>query len=337
MAGRSRIEWIDCAKGITILLVIIAHTVPELYGVIYSFHMPLFFALSCVTYQFSKDTGELLMKTKSAFRHLIVPSISVYFVVTVCFVFNNHNMFLSYDDVMFFFIGKILTLIYASAVEVTINDIRIDAIGPIWFLTALFIGRTLFDYLQLRLSKKKLIMFCVVLSLLGILLGKTLWLPFSLDVVFALMPIFYFGYVLNQFHVEIHPCLKFFVYSMLWIIVFLPFHFSVYDYLDFGVRSYPFYPFFYLTTIFGTLMVAEFSVLLVKQKKVIYPLLYLGKNSLYMLLIHYVDGWYWKLWIVKDNVYYTTFYRIVLNTMIFCAVMFIVEKIRRYRGTNLHL
>lgn len=48
---RQRIDWIDFAKGITILLVIIGHNVSgPLRGAIFSFHMPLFFILSCVTY-----------------------------------------------------------------------------------------------------------------------------------------------------------------------------------------------------------------------------------------------------------------------------------------------
>lgn len=43
-----RIAWIDIAKGIAILLMIIGHELPSnchLYGLIFSFHMPLFFIL----------------------------------------------------------------------------------------------------------------------------------------------------------------------------------------------------------------------------------------------------------------------------------------------------
>lgn len=49
-----RIEWIDCAKGIAMFLVILGHTVSSdwssieklIRAVIFSFHMPLFFILS---------------------------------------------------------------------------------------------------------------------------------------------------------------------------------------------------------------------------------------------------------------------------------------------------
>lgn len=39
-----RVKWIDYAKGITMLLVIIGHTISDdlIWGMIFSFHMPLF-------------------------------------------------------------------------------------------------------------------------------------------------------------------------------------------------------------------------------------------------------------------------------------------------------
>lgn len=65
---RQRIDWIDFAKGITILLVIIGHNVSgPLRGAIFSFHMPLFFILSCVTYSWSKIVNNGYIKPK---RHL---------------------------------------------------------------------------------------------------------------------------------------------------------------------------------------------------------------------------------------------------------------------------
>ncbi len=72
---RQRIDWIDFAKGITILLVIIGHNVSgPLRGAIFSFHMPLFFILSCVTYSWSKNSEQWIYKTEKAFKHLIIPA-----------------------------------------------------------------------------------------------------------------------------------------------------------------------------------------------------------------------------------------------------------------------
>jgi hypothetical protein len=49
-----RLDWIDIAKGIAIILVIVGHTVPNpspLRHAIFSFHMPVFFILAGYTFR----------------------------------------------------------------------------------------------------------------------------------------------------------------------------------------------------------------------------------------------------------------------------------------------
>ena len=51
MEKKQRLDYIDAAKAIAIILVIIGHcywvgAVPRLRNIIYSFHMPLFFFVS---------------------------------------------------------------------------------------------------------------------------------------------------------------------------------------------------------------------------------------------------------------------------------------------------
>lgn len=63
--GRSRIHWIDFAKGLAILLVVLGHVsfLPEpIHAGIYSFHMPLFFFLS----------GLLIFRKKEAFGSFVL-------------------------------------------------------------------------------------------------------------------------------------------------------------------------------------------------------------------------------------------------------------------------
>ena len=53
-----RIQWVDIAKGITIILMIIGHTgIPRsISNWIFSFHMPLFFIMSGLTTNWGKDS-----------------------------------------------------------------------------------------------------------------------------------------------------------------------------------------------------------------------------------------------------------------------------------------
>ena len=83
-----RIKWIDTAKGIGLLLVILGHLhVPYMTTWIYTFHMPLFFFLSGVVFSGSKYTFKefLVKKIKS----LVVPYFCLGFVIYLFYVIVN--------------------------------------------------------------------------------------------------------------------------------------------------------------------------------------------------------------------------------------------------------
>ena len=70
--GTKRLDWIDIAKGIAIILVIVGHTVPNpspLRHAIFSFHMPVFFILAGYTFR-PKPWRELVSGSVS---RLLVP------------------------------------------------------------------------------------------------------------------------------------------------------------------------------------------------------------------------------------------------------------------------
>lgn len=87
---KTRINWIDIAKGIGILLVILGHSPRDImvdrytaihfmFSFIYSFHMPLFFFLAGVTFHsFKKSDGFIIKKTRQLFVPLICYSLTIY-------------------------------------------------------------------------------------------------------------------------------------------------------------------------------------------------------------------------------------------------------------------
>ena len=61
MSGKRRIEYIDIAKGIGIVLVVAGHLLDKenrLYAYIYSFHMPLFFVLSGFLLELDRQSSD---------------------------------------------------------------------------------------------------------------------------------------------------------------------------------------------------------------------------------------------------------------------------------------
>lgn len=143
--------------------------------------MPLFFILSCLTFKFSEDIRSFGLKTFRSFKHLIIPALFVYFFSIFTELFHSQNFNLKY---------QIDRLIYASGCQYEIHPF----LGMTWFLFTLFLGRTIFDFLQMHFRPKSL--FCIVITctILG-LYGSKIWYVLSLDVALAMLPFFYCGYI----------------------------------------------------------------------------------------------------------------------------------------------
>lgn len=65
MVVKNRIEWIDCAKGLAIILVVFGHALtyfsPDFENIIhmiYSFHLPLFFVLTGYVSAYSYNSDD---------------------------------------------------------------------------------------------------------------------------------------------------------------------------------------------------------------------------------------------------------------------------------------
>lgn len=164
-----RIQWIDNLKGFSILLVLLGHSFisEDLYRFIYTFHMPLFFAIS--GYLFKNDSLENTKEyvNKKA-KSLLVP----YAVFAV----------------LSFPIGLILPNYMNGSVSIVDGLSKLfylkGSVGwniPLWFLSSLFFTETLFFIL------KKYKIENLVIMVLSIIFGYVIYklnivLPFGIHI-----------------------------------------------------------------------------------------------------------------------------------------------------------
>ena len=322
-----RIIWIDLAKGICMLLVISGHTLyinPKTYvehivlGVIDSFHMPLFMILSCLTYKLSADNNQLVCKLEKAFKHLIFPLIIIYLFKTFsdCLLTLND---LKIDDLR----NNINTLIYCSNIDVTLNGCKIKGLSYIWFFIVLFGGRSLFDYLHLKLKTKKRVLLYVTAacSITGFLLSKIQWLPFSFDISLAVMPFFLFGFYLQKGNLYTKRFTGGLASIILYLCGFAVIHhligadkFGVY--LNLASRVYTYFPLCFLVAIAGS-MIIIYSCQIIVSLHLAPPLLvFLGKHSMCLFLVHYMDYMYKFIWLYSDNCIINILLRICVNILL---------------------
>jgi fucose 4-O-acetylase-like acetyltransferase len=144
---KNRIEWVDTAKGIGLLLVIIGHLhLPYITTWIYFFHMPLFFFLSGVVFSEQKYNFKdfLIRRVKS----LVIPYFSLGLVIWCFYVIVNA------------IIGAENGL-YGSNISMLKNLAVQEHFWTIWFLAALFITELIYYWINRLFAKNILCMSAV--------------------------------------------------------------------------------------------------------------------------------------------------------------------------------
>lgn len=321
----NRIEWVDFAKGIAILLVIIGHSVSGGFfgnlarGLIFSFHMPLFFLLSSLTSKWSSTTQEWIKRLKKSCIHLLIPVLATYAFLIIVSIIKDPSLMLNLS----FWKGRVFTLILASGVQTEFAGMTVSALGMPWFLFVLLIGRAIFDYLHLILQKGQLLIISMLLGIAGILLGQFQYLPFSFDLALAVLPFFFVGYWLQIFNLDYHVIRRMILFGGLWLLSLYFTWPNIYirTYLELAIRRYPLFPLCYLSAVFGCLFSIYFSIICCKLKYIKKPLLFFGKNSLYMYLVHIVDSTWSSIYMIDNHQFLTAFLRIVVDLIAFAILM----------------
>lgn len=158
MKNFQRQRYLDVAKGIGIILVVIGHCIPDastlegisnknfavLFSVIYSFHMPLFFFISGYLSKILYTTADRISSLKKKFERLMIP----YFFVGICYLpmkltfskFANRPFDLS--DLPKIFLG-------------------VNPDGELWFLYVLFVTSATLIFFGNRINTAGLILLFV--------------------------------------------------------------------------------------------------------------------------------------------------------------------------------
>jgi fucose 4-O-acetylase-like acetyltransferase len=139
---KERLPYIDSAKAIGILLVIIGHcesinTIPYLRGMIYSFHMPLFFIISGMFIRPMLFTESI----KKYFRTLLVYYIKTQLLILFILLIIN-IYFWDIDTLGNYVFDWWKKLLFIDLTSSSVMDRPLT--GPIWFLVALFWGSIIY-------------------------------------------------------------------------------------------------------------------------------------------------------------------------------------------------
>ncbi len=269
--SQKRIEFIDLAKGICIICIVLGHC-----GVAFSipgisnFVMPTFFILSGLFFKEYDSAGTFLVKKINS---QLVPFL--FFYLTAYAVFY-----------MLKFCAPQLLISHAEGIaDLFCNRQYFN--GPIWFLISLF-WSNIYLYIINRTIKKDYLRIAIVIFLgfIGWLLGQKGFIaPMFMDVAMTALPFFAAGYYLKKTTL-IYPN-KYDKYNLLFIIALwiTTFLLSQYTYIRISFHYNIIEgTFTYLASLIGTLLI----ILICKSIKSLPFISYCGRYSLVLLCVHHM-------------------------------------------------
>lgn len=171
-----RLDWVDVAKGITILLMVVGHTsIPETISkYIWSFHMPFFFFVSGVFYS-EKKYKKFSSLLKRRIFTLLVPYV---------------------------FFSVVVMLGYYGTVYWNPKELYLGWSGyALWFIPVLFMSEMLLYPFAKFMNKTitKIIIIVLLLCLSKLLAMLEIHLPFKIEAVSLSSSFLFMGYILKDF------------------------------------------------------------------------------------------------------------------------------------------
>lgn len=310
-----RVEFVDLAKGICIILVVLLHVFGDMSGVVIKimnlFRMPLYFVLSGL---FFKTYDGIIPFFKKKTNKLLIPFIFVFIFVVV-------------PTTVFLDIKTGVDVIWSSVFIDNNGKINLGIDGAIWFLLCLFFVN-IFFYIIFLLSKRNLITIIMLSCLCGVggylLNMKNQYLLVWMDSALTAVPFFMFGYVLRKHSSLLNEDYSrkdfcFFIVAL--VVLLLVYSFNEYcgtDVIEFARNEFNVHLLsLYIGGGAGTLLVLFFSKFFTRI-----PLVsYIGRYSIVVLLTHLL-----YLFVIRNLLYQAKIpqeNRIDVNIIVFMVIIFL--------------
>lgn len=324
MKKKIRVDYFDIARGITILLVILGHCLPKdsiSRQLIYTFHMPLFFLISGYFFKEKEMGAEIKSCNRSLLKPYLISSMFIMiFFVTKAFIKGQDAQ----NQIKYW--GK--AILFGSGEITTFLSFKVPIIGTLWFLLSLYWVKVIFNLIYKCKNNIITMSFIVVIAIIGFIIPKYIWLPFSIDTSLINIIFYYIGFIFNKYNV-FDKKLSVFYYLILfaiWLILGLCCKtYSV-------SNEYNYYIVNIFEAVIGCYLIIMISKFIINCNHILSNILkWIGKNSLYIMCFHAIEGRGIIPWshFIKNN----SIIIIIAERMLFALIMTIsLYCMRRVRG-----
>lgn len=209
--NNERSKYWDIIKGLAIIAVVYRHSGASHIKIVYLYHLPLFFFISGFFYK-EKYSNDPYLYTTNKIRAIIFPAIKYYLIFTILHnVLFKLNIYAPIEgDPM---ITQVFPYDWMNMIGAIFNSLFMTSWetigGPIWFVKPLFVVMVTFCFIRyffyVKLSKlviKKELL--IALTILGVsfigmqFVKENITLPWRAEIGLLVLPIVYYGYILNE-------------------------------------------------------------------------------------------------------------------------------------------
>lgn len=197
-----RIAWIDNARAFSILFIVIGHTIADgiLHSYVFSFHVPIFFFLSGVTFSTKKSPLEFV---KDKFKRLLIPYWIFSLISIFIYIFLGNAVLQNSDSNREMLTVKecLLGMLWGTR-----NSGWMDWNRPLWFLPCLFVLLVAVYFIKKFLMKDSekmypLWIFLIISIVLFFVMRFNNWtplLPFGILQALNALPFFIAGIITKK-------------------------------------------------------------------------------------------------------------------------------------------
>ncbi len=296
-------RWIDYAKAIGIILVVIGHVIPisnEWKQWIYTFHMPLFFALSGYLFNSKRPTIKVAQR-------LLLPLFVYMLLIVIPYEFKLYAIGeTTIPNIIWRFIN-VQTCIKATA---------------FWFPYSLFIGLMTMKFLTIRFNRKQIMIISFIFLILSYITDyielPQKYYPLAFNRILFIMPFLWSGTIFKKYECDSIMENKY-ILLIATIISSGNIFFLSYNFIDMknGHFGFPFWSYFVaLSTVF-------LLICALKRIDIYIPSLeYIGKSSITIMYTHVLIYIWLSHWITNSIII------LVVILIIGCLFHFIISRFK---------
>ena len=270
-----RIFWIDNLRALAIFLMVFGHTcndqafIPGLLGYIYSFHMPLFFFISGLTFN---------PERYKRFKDLIIKKSVTLLLPYFFFSFLGYGLCLVDNSRHFTVYGVLDALFRIIHADTDMLAFAFD--GPLWFLPCLFLVEI--EYFTIRkLRKGTQLGVIAFLATMGFIWGpKFKYIPWSAAVSLVGLAFYWAGFMFKENMIDLNRFAKGSLIFLGLLCSLLFCHLNNFVSMASDIYGNPFY---FLLSAFGGILYISLLMTFSSPHKIIS---FLGMNTIIILGLH---------------------------------------------------